>query len=110
MAAVRRPCFGCVVPTRSGYVRLCLDGPSARCRRACYRARPRSGAIDRLLRLSLAHPVVNGSGTSTRIAAWRTFGDALLEGFPFAPSSPKTVTLEPRQGNPPPRLWEQPAA
>jgi NAD(P)H-flavin reductase len=20
-------CFGCVVPTREGYVRLCLDGP-----------------------------------------------------------------------------------
>jgi hypothetical protein len=20
-------CFGCVVPTRSGYVRLCVDGP-----------------------------------------------------------------------------------
>jgi hypothetical protein len=20
-------CFGCVVPTRSGYLRLCLDGP-----------------------------------------------------------------------------------
>jgi NAD(P)H-flavin reductase len=20
-------CFGCVVPTRTGYVRLCLDGP-----------------------------------------------------------------------------------
>ena len=20
-------CFGCVVPTRNGYVRLCLDGP-----------------------------------------------------------------------------------
>jgi hypothetical protein len=20
-------CFGCVVPTRQGYVRLCLDGP-----------------------------------------------------------------------------------
>jgi hypothetical protein len=20
-------CFGCVVPTRNGYVRLCVDGP-----------------------------------------------------------------------------------
>jgi dihydroorotate dehydrogenase electron transfer subunit len=20
-------CFGCVVPTREGYIRLCLDGP-----------------------------------------------------------------------------------
>ena len=23
-------CFGCVVPTRAGYVRLCVDGPGAR--------------------------------------------------------------------------------
>ena len=23
-------CFGCVVPTREGYVRLCVDGPGAR--------------------------------------------------------------------------------
>ena len=27
-------CFGCVVPTRDGYVRLCLDGPGARRRAA----------------------------------------------------------------------------
>ena len=29
--------------------------------------------------------------------------------FPFAAFVSKTVTLEPRQGNPPPRLWEVPA-
>src|SRR3712207_8733897 len=34
------------------------------------------------------------------------FGDALLEDFPFAAFVSKTVTLAPRQGNPPPRLWE----
>ena len=28
--------------------------------------------------------------------------------FPFAAFVSKTVTLEPRQGNPPPRLWELP--
>jgi len=59
--------------------------------------------------LSLAHPIVNGSGTFDAIAARRTFGDALLADFPFAAFVSKTVTLEPRQGNPPPRLWEQPA-
>jgi dihydroorotate dehydrogenase (NAD+) catalytic subunit len=59
--------------------------------------------------LRLAHPVVNGSGTFDAIAARRTFGDALLADFPFAAFVSKTVTLEPRQGNPPPRLWEQAA-
>jgi dihydroorotate dehydrogenase (NAD+) catalytic subunit len=56
--------------------------------------------------LTLAHPVVNASGTFDAIAACRAFGDALLERFPFAAFVSKTVTLAPRQGNPPPRLWE----
>jgi dihydroorotate dehydrogenase (NAD+) catalytic subunit len=59
--------------------------------------------------IELAHPIVNGSGTFDAIAARRTFGDALLADFPFAAFVSKTVTLEPRQGNPPPRLWEQAA-
>ena len=56
--------------------------------------------------LRLPHPVVNGSGTFDAIAARRVFGEAVLEHFPFAAFVTKTVTLEPRQGNPPPRLWE----
>ncbi|HZB77435.1 MAG TPA: dihydroorotate dehydrogenase [Solirubrobacteraceae bacterium] len=56
--------------------------------------------------LELAHPIVNASGTFDAIAARRAFGDALLERFPFAAFVSKTVTLAPRQGNPPPRLWE----
>ena len=56
--------------------------------------------------LELAHPVINGSGTFDAIAARRAFGDELIERFPFAAFVSKTVTLEPRQGNPPPRLWE----
>src|ERR671916_1146643 len=56
--------------------------------------------------MRLAHPVLNASGTFDAIAARRVFGDALLERFPFAAFVTKTVTLEPRQGNPPPRLWE----
>jgi dihydroorotate dehydrogenase (NAD+) catalytic subunit len=59
--------------------------------------------------LELAHPIINGSGTFDAIAARRTFGDALLEQFPFAAFVSKTVTVEPREGNPPPRLWETPA-
>jgi dihydroorotate dehydrogenase (NAD+) catalytic subunit len=56
--------------------------------------------------IRLAHPVINASGTFDAIAARRAFGDALLARFPFAAFVSKTVTLEPRQGNPPPRLWE----
>jgi dihydroorotate dehydrogenase (NAD+) catalytic subunit len=56
--------------------------------------------------LELAHPIVNASGTFDAIAAHRAFGDALLEDFPFAAFVSKTVTLAPREGNPPPRLWE----
>ncbi len=59
--------------------------------------------------LRLAHPVINGSGTFDALAARRVFGDALHERFPFAAFVSKTITLEPRAGNPPPRLWEAPA-
>ncbi len=58
--------------------------------------------------IPLEHRIVNGSGTFDAIAAHRAFGDALYERFPFAAFVSKTVTLAPRQGNPPPRLWEQP--
>jgi len=56
--------------------------------------------------LELAHPVLNGSGTFDAIAARRAFGDALLEDFPFSAFVSKTITPEPRAGNPPPRLYE----
>jgi len=56
--------------------------------------------------ITLDHPIVNGSGTFDAIAARRAFGDELLERFPFAAFVSKTVTVEPRHGNPPPRLWE----
>jgi dihydroorotate dehydrogenase (NAD+) catalytic subunit len=59
--------------------------------------------------LQLAHPVINGSGTFDALAARRAFGTALDEEFPFAAYVSKTITLEPRVGNPPPRLWETPA-
>ncbi|HWG07701.1 MAG TPA: dihydroorotate dehydrogenase, partial [Solirubrobacteraceae bacterium] len=58
--------------------------------------------------LRLAHRVINGSGTFDAIAAWRVFGAALTRHFPFSAYVSKTITLEPRAGNPPPRLWEAP--
>jgi dihydroorotate dehydrogenase (NAD+) catalytic subunit len=59
--------------------------------------------------LALAHRVINGSGTFDAIAARRAFGPALDERFPFAAYVSKTITLTPREGNAPPRLWETPA-
>jgi dihydroorotate dehydrogenase (NAD+) catalytic subunit len=56
--------------------------------------------------IPLRHEVLNASGTFDALAAARAFGTALFEQFPFAAFVTKTVTLEPRAGNPPPRLWE----
>jgi dihydroorotate dehydrogenase (NAD+) catalytic subunit len=67
----------------------------------------REGPVS-LCGIPLAHPIINASGTFDAIAARRAFGDALLRRFPFAAFVSKTVTVEPRQGNPPPRLWELP--
>ena len=59
--------------------------------------------------IALAHPVINGSGTFDAIAARRAFGEELWERFPFSAFVSKTITPEPRAGNPPPRLWETPS-
>ncbi len=58
--------------------------------------------------IELRHPIINASGTFDAIAAQRAFGEQLTEHFPFSAFVSKTVTVEPRQGNPPPRLWELP--
>jgi dihydroorotate dehydrogenase (NAD+) catalytic subunit len=59
--------------------------------------------------MTLAHPVINGSGTFDANAARRVFGEALEREFPFAAFVSKTITRRAREGNPPPRLWEAPA-
>jgi dihydroorotate dehydrogenase (NAD+) catalytic subunit len=59
--------------------------------------------------IPLAHPVLNGSGTFDAIAARRAFGNALDDRFPFSAFVSKTITPQPRTGNPPPRLYETPA-
>jgi len=65
--------------------------------------RARIGSVE------LEHPVLNGSGTFDAIAARRAFGDALIAEFPFSMFVSKTITPEPRAGNPPPRIFETPA-
>jgi dihydroorotate dehydrogenase (NAD+) catalytic subunit len=56
--------------------------------------------------LELAHPVLNGSGTLDAPAAFDVLGDAALG---CAAHVTKTITPEPRPGNPPPRIAEVPA-
>ena len=109
-------CFGCAVPLAGGgYMRLCVDGPVVRGRRVetalVAGSGPLTGGRPRLdlCGMRLEHPVLNGSGTFDAIAARRAFGDALLERFPFSVFVSKTITPEPRAGNPPPRLYETPS-
>ena len=59
--------------------------------------------------IELAHPVINASGCFDVLAARACFGEELIERFPFSAYVSKTVTLAPRAGNPPPRLWESAA-
>jgi dihydroorotate dehydrogenase (NAD+) catalytic subunit len=59
--------------------------------------------------IELATPVINASGTYDAIAARQTFGDVVLDDFPFAAFVSKTITPEPRAGNAPRRIWETPA-
>ena len=71
--------------------------------------RPPAGPPVDFCGIELAHPIINASGTFDAIAARRAFGEELIARFPFSAFVSKTVTLAPRQGNPPPRLWEVPA-
>ncbi|HEX5191555.1 MAG TPA: dihydroorotate dehydrogenase [Solirubrobacteraceae bacterium] len=68
-----------------------------------------TGTGVRFCGIELAHPIINASGTFDAIAARRAFGDELDRRFPFSAFVSKTVTVAPREGNPPPRLWELPA-
>ena len=72
-------------------------------------ARPDAPAPDlavTLAGLRLEHPVLNASGTFDALETARHYGPEALVPFPFSAYVPKTVTLEPRDGNPPPRLTE----
>jgi dihydroorotate dehydrogenase (NAD+) catalytic subunit len=66
------------------------------------------GSVE-LAGIRLEHPILNGSGTFDAAAALSAFGEHFRERFPFAAFVSKTITVEPREGNPAPRLWETPA-
>jgi dihydroorotate dehydrogenase (NAD+) catalytic subunit len=59
--------------------------------------------------LRLAHPVLNASGTFDLYAADASMAHDWFADFPFAAYVAKTVTLEARAGNPPPRVTETPS-
>src|SRR5439155_8266800 len=109
----RRSCAGARARGRGGASVSAADGAtrapgSGRARadeRAAPGAREGAGTVE-FCGLRLAHRVINGSGTFDVLAARAVFGAALDERFPFAAYVSKTITLEPRAGNPPPRLWE----
>ncbi len=138
MACGYGACFGCAVPREGGgYARLCVDGPVVRplangsgvlLRKLVSRpGKSPDLATDAGLRrgtpdpsaaianpvdfcgLRLRNPVINASGTFDAIAARRVYGDQLIEEFPFSAFVSKTITLEPRTGNEPQRIWETPA-
>lgn len=55
--------------------------------------------------LELAHPIVNASGTM-ELFELATMDERYLIDPPVAAYIPKTITLSPRAGNPPPRILE----
>jgi dihydroorotate dehydrogenase (NAD+) catalytic subunit len=63
----------------------------------------------RLGPLALAHPIVNASGTMELFEVAEVFGDEIIKAPPVSAYVPKTITLEPREGNAPPRILETPA-
>jgi len=132
MACGYGACYGCAVPKPDGgYMRLCVDGPVVRAGRESPLRKPALGRPDGSLPgsahkfspggspsrpstpvefcgMELRSPVINASGTFDAIAARGVYGDELLEQFPFSAFVSKTITLEPRIGNEPQRIWETP--
>ena len=59
--------------------------------------------------LRFAHPLINASGTMEILDLAETFGSDFLDHPPIAGYVPKTVTLQARAGNRPPRILETPS-
>jgi dihydroorotate dehydrogenase (NAD+) catalytic subunit len=56
--------------------------------------------------LRLAHPLLDASGTYDALEVAARYEGHQLADFPFAAYVPKTVTIDARAGNPPPRVTE----
>ena len=103
-------CYGCVVPRRGGgYLRVCRRWPGDR--RCGTRARrgSRWGARMSVEFCGLASGPPDRQRLGHLRRDRRATGRSAMRstsGFPFAAFVSKTITLAPRVGNPPPRLWE----
>ena len=93
-------CYGCAVCIDGELKRLCVEGPVLEARRVLADASPIGLATGFSGGIQLDNPLINGSGTL----------DALLAGtLGLGAFVSKTVTLNPREGNPPPRIAETPS-
>ena len=105
-------CFGCAIPLgRTGGVHAPLRGWARRARRRDRRPLWCQGrAID--ASSSAASSSATRSSTarapSTRSRRGEPSAISCSTQFPFSAFVSKTITPEPRVGNPPPRLWETP--
>jgi dihydroorotate dehydrogenase (NAD+) catalytic subunit len=63
----------------------------------------------RLGPLRLAYPLINGSGTLELFELAEAVDQRFIDQPPVAAYVPKTITLSPRAGNPPPRILETPS-
>jgi len=59
--------------------------------------------------IALEHPLMDASGTFDLLEYAQRYDGDYFEDFPYAAYVPKTVTAEPRTGNPAPRITETPA-
>jgi dihydroorotate dehydrogenase (NAD+) catalytic subunit len=63
----------------------------------------------RLGPIRLEHPLLDASGTFDLLEYARRYDGDYFADFPYAAYVPKTVTVDARTGNPPPRVTETPA-
>ena len=114
-------CHGCVVPLADGTTaRVCREGPVFPSQ-ALFRsdAGPARGSVEsmnvlpdlsvRLGPLRLEYPLINASGTMEMLDLAEVFGAKFLDHPPVAAYVPKTITVDARSGNRPPRILETPA-
>ncbi len=107
-------CFGCVVPRRDGgYLRVCVDGPVIDAAELAFVDEHAGGRAADERRVLRSHARASrhqrlGDLRRDRRAAKSSASSCTRASRSSAYVS-KTITLEPRAGNPPPRLWESPA-
>ena len=115
MACGSGACQGCVVATDAATRASAVDGPVFALRRGAVVSADRGAARARpdlrvaLGSLELEHPLINASGTFDAARVRARFGGDALDRSRSPPTCPRPSPLEPRTGNPPPRVTETPS-